>query len=312
MQNQTVNKSSRKRVFTTPCRVVQSKRARSPACLDRDEMRPFIKQIETLKAEKYQLEQKVENLKKSGKSKEQSSSQKTLQKADDVINRQHDVIKTLQEQIGEFQVQVEHKNAKISSLREKRDEAVKALAESNALVMNQKTTIENVELQLAQVQQNAEAIDFAKNMLSDSLGKMISDYEALRAEHVAKVAALVAENDALKGRLVTVEQSCKEGALKIAQTAKSELKKVHEENFRLRKLVESVLENNDGKMTKTVTVSDALKCPVCLVGKNLDKFAVSEMCGHVQCNECTAKLGKKAKSCQTCRGPVTKMVKIYA
>jgi hypothetical protein len=83
-------------------------------------------------------------------------------------------------------------------------------------------------------------------MLSDSLQAMISDYQRLSQEFAEKSANYQREITALKEEMGQLEKGCKQGAIKIAQTAKAELMKVHEENFRLK----SILDNKLDKETK--------------------------------------------------------------
>jgi len=155
----------RKRVSTSPCRVV--KRARS---VDRSEMRPFIKEIETLKAENYQLEQKLE---KSQKSENPSK-----------IPENSVQLENLREQVSEFQIQVHHQTAEIHQLQVQRDAAVDQLTAANQEIANQALTNQTLENQLVHVTQNAAAVEFAKNMLSDSLQAMINDYQNLSKERM--------------------------------------------------------------------------------------------------------------------------------
>lgn len=148
----------RKRLGSSPCRVV--KRARS---MDRAEMRPFIKQIEALKAENYQLEQKVQITEKSP----MPQSPESLQS------------KVLQSQVEEFQIQFHHQTTEIQALRAERDAVIGQLSVANSEIANQAATNESIETQLAHVTQNAGAVEFAKNMLSESLHAMINDYQNL-------------------------------------------------------------------------------------------------------------------------------------
>mgnify|MGYP003729524525 CR=1 FL=1 len=279
----------RKRVSTSPCRVV--KRARS---VDRSEMRPFIKEIETLKAENYQLEQKLE---KSQKSENPSK-----------IPENSVQLENLREQVSEFQIQVHHQTAEIHQLQVQRDAAVDQLTAANQEIANQALTNQTLENQLVHVTQNAAAVEFAKNMLSDSLQAMINDYQNLSKEYAEKTAHYLRETTVLKEEMVKLEKGCKEGAIKIAQTAKVELMKIHEENFGLKRLLDNALEAKEPASTPVV------KCSICLGVKKLANFSITDPCGHMHCKGCTEKLkkSKKNENCPSCRGPVSSMVKIFA
>jgi len=278
----------RKRLSSSPCRVV--KRARS---MDRAEMRPFIKQIEELKAENYQLQQKLE------------LQQKTPEKSP-VPPQTAENLETLKSQVREFQIQFHHQSAEIAALRAERDAVIAQLSIANSEIASSASTNEALETQLVHVTQNAGAVEYAKNMLSESLQAMITDYQNLAKDFGENRARHAREIVALKDELRGMEKSCKEGALKIAQTAKIELKKAHEEKFRVQKLLEEIME------TKTETpLCFAAKCAICLRVKKVSDFSVSDPCGHIHCKTCTEKL-TKIKSCPSCRGPVGSMVKIFA
>lgn len=271
--------------------------------MDRSEMQPFIKQIETLKAEKYQLEQKLKKIKISPD--EESNSNFYLQgKLESLLDENE----TLHQQVAEFQIQGDHQTAEIVNLRHQRDAALEQLAAANGQIMDQASTSEGLEAQITQISQNAAAIEFAKNMLSESLREMIRDYQMLSAQNAAQSAAHAHEVARLKEDMQKMERSCKEGALKIAQTAKLELQKVHEENFRSKKLLEEMMDKSSENPLSLV------KCSICLGVKNLASFSISNPCGHVHCKSCTEHLtnSNKNKSCPSCRGPVSAMVKIFA
>lgn len=285
----------RKRLSSSPCRVV--KRARS---MDRSEMRPFIKQIEDLKCEKYQLEQKIKNFEKNPEKPENFE--------DDFRSLESlaDENEMLRQQVAEFQIQADHQNSEIVNLRHQRDAAIENLGAANCEIIEFSEKNQNLESQIIQISQTASAIEFAKNMLSESLREMIRDYQTLSAQSAAQRTAYVAEISALKIDMQKMERSCKEGALKIAQTAKIELQKVHEENFRSKKLIEDLMDQS--------AKSQQVKCSICLGVKNLTDFSISNPCGHVHCKNCAEKLTKnqKNKNCPSCRGDVSTMVKIFA
>lgn len=275
----------RKRISTSPCRVV--KRARS---VDRSEMRPFIKEIETLKAENYQLEQKLE------KSQQSENSTKMPENSVQLEN--------LREQVSEFQIQVHHQTAEIHQLQVQRDAAVDQLTAANQEIANQALANQTLENQLVHVTQNAAAVEFAKNMLAESLQAMINDYQNLSKEYAEKNAQYGRETTELKEEKIKLEKDYKEGAIKITHTAKFELMKIHEENRALKRLLENALEAKE----------PVVKCSICLGVKNLANFSITDPCGHMHCKGCTEKLkkSKKSENCPSCRGPVASMVKIFA
>jgi chromosome segregation ATPase len=283
----------RKRLSSSPCRVV--KRARS---MDRSEMRPFIKQIEDLKSEKYQLEQKIKNFEKT-EIPENFENFRSLESLADENEM-------LRQQVAEFQIQADHQNSEIVNLRHQRDAAIENLGAANSEIVEFSEKNQNLESQIIQISQTASAIEFAKNMLSESLREMIRDYQMLSGQSGAQRNAYEAEIGALKADMQKMEKSCKEGALKIAQTAKIELQKVHEENFRSKKIIEDLMDQS--------AKSQRVKCSICLGVKNLTDFSISNPCGHVHCKNCAEKLNKsqKNKNCPSCRGPVSAMVKIFA
>ena len=212
MQNRRRKKSS-----ISPSRLV--KRARS---IERAEMRPFIKEIEHLKSEKYHLEQKLKN------SEILPNSPKT-KKSQEVLDLRH--------QMSEYQIIAHEQMADINYLRYKTDQVNGQLAIAISELANQKSANQRLEDQVAHATKNVWAIEFAKNMLSNSVAEMTEDYEKLLNDFSAKTAQDLDQISLLKNEMQMINKGCTEGAVKMAKIAKFEFEKVDQENVRWNTLI---------------------------------------------------------------------------
>ena len=299
----------RKRFNTSPSRVIK----RPNRAIDQEEMRPFIKQIESLKAENYQLQQMVNPAPDAPRSISIPSNYYLQSKIEKLTVKNE----ALHEQITEFQVKIEHDNHHLAE----HDATVMVLKNKNEILLkqlvafqhdNEEKTLSNQKY-MAQVEDlNRQHLvtEYAKNVLSESLHQLIRDYRVLSQEYTAKTSFYLDETCSLKKDLIKMKVSYKDGCNEIARTAKDELRKIKVENEQLKSVLDELLNNSDKAMVSMV------KCCVCLDYKNTSDMAINIPCGHMHCETCInmwrSKHPRKSKPCPSCRTKVTKTVKIYS
>merc|ERR1711973_167898 len=168
----------------------------SKLSISRDSMRPYIKEIERLRAENYLLQQK----------KTQSPTQ--TEKLRESCESDSSVL--------EFKIQLDHKNYECSRL----------IAENEAL--------KHAEL---------EQILLAKQLLSSSLQELINDYRYLEAESKIQLSNFEQKEIYMRNELEELKSSCKNGVLKIAETAKTEIERLLLENYNQKQILNELLYN---------------------------------------------------------------------
>ena len=192
----------------------------SKLSISRDSMRPYIKEIERLRAENYLLQQK----------KTQSPTQ--TEKLRESCESDSSVL--------EFKIQLDHKNYECSRLIAE-NEALKNEIEQQR-TDNLKIANETAKFK-AKKHAELEQILLAKQLLSSSLQELINDYRYLEAESKIQLSNFEQKEIYMRNELEELKSSCKNGVLKIAETAKTEIERLLLENYNQKKILNELLYN---------------------------------------------------------------------
>ena len=158
----------------------------------------------------------------------------------EVRNSPNSEAEILRQQVAHIQHKIQSQNADIEYLQNQKDAAFAQLTEANKKIASQCVANQSLKTQISHVTEKAEAAEFAKKLMSDSLADILKDYEKLFADYQTKTAAYLRETTGLKNEKEKLEKASKEGAMKIAKIAKYELKKAHEKNVWLQSLLAEV------------------------------------------------------------------------
>merc|ERR1739838_635931 len=146
----------------------------------------------------------------------------------------------LRQQVAHIRNKIQSQNLDIEYLQNQKDAAFAQLTEANKTIANQSVANLSLKTQISHVTEKTEAAEFAKKLMSDSLADILKDYEKLLTDYKNKTAAYLRETTGIKIEMEKLQKASKEGAMKIAKIAKSELKKAHEKNVRLQLLLAEV------------------------------------------------------------------------
>merc|ERR1712221_10374 len=180
----------------------------SKLSISRDSMRPYIKEIERLRAENYLLQQK--------KTQSPSQTEKVRE------SRESD------SSVLEFKIQLDHKNYECSRLIAEKEALKDEIEQQRSDTL--KIANETAKFK-AQKHAELERILLAKQLLSSSLQELINDYRYLEAESKIQLSNFEQKEIYMRNELEELKSSCKNGVLKIAETAKTEIERLLLKNY---------------------------------------------------------------------------------
>merc|ERR1711893_100483 len=186
--------------------------------ISRDSMRPYIKEIEKLRAENYLLQQK----------KTQSLTQP--QKIREFSEFESSVL--------EYKIQLDHKNYECSRLLAENESLKNEIEQQRS--DNLKIANETAKFK-AEKNAEFEQILLAKQLLSSSLQELITDYRYLEAESRIQKTNFEQKEILMRNELEELKSSCKDGVIKIAETAKTEIERLLQENYNQKKILNEIL-----------------------------------------------------------------------
>lgn len=278
-----------------------------------DEMRPFIKEIESLKSENYLLKQAIKSSK--NESSEMNEECKiTLQNEE--IEKLKSEKGVLEDKITELQVQVDHEKHFSSA----KDLIIKKISNKFQILENEgeqlqadknEMNLRNIELQttIDEVNDRLETTTYAKNLVSMSLQQMIEDYKSLNNSYVEQTAYYMREMELLRYQITSVESQYRQALEKVSDAAKTQLQKLFDENTEVKRQLGDVAGDTDKALVSII------KCGICLEHKSPAEFTVTVPCGHMHCLKCVENLKaqKKTKSrnCETCRAKMSCRVNVF-
>merc|ERR1712227_517646 len=188
----------------TKMKMVKNRRRRrigstTKLSISRDSMRPYIKEIEKLRAENYLLKQKkIQSHTQPQKIRESSEFESSV--------LENEILKNEIEQQRSDNLKIANETAKFK-------------AEKNA---------------------EFEQILLAKQLLSSSLQELITDYRYLEAESRIQQSNFEQREISMRNELEELKSSCKDGVIKIAETAKTEIERLLQENYNQKKILNEI------------------------------------------------------------------------
>ena len=189
--------------------------------IPRDSMRPYIKEIEKLRAENYRLKQSKSPISPKMRKSENSTETDT---------------------ILEFKIQLDHKIHECSRLIERNkslENEIDAQRTDNLKIANETARFK------AEKETELENVYLAKKLLSDSLQELITDYRYLEENFKQQELSFAEKENMMRKELEDLKSSCKEGIIKIAETAKNEIERLLLENHRQKTLLNETLNSKD-------------------------------------------------------------------